>query len=63
MRRDKPEKNNMMRMMRLNVTSLTLRNIKMPSIVPATSAGKLIAKSIRTFDDRSFRELIASFSS
>jgi hypothetical protein len=58
MTRDRPEKNNITRMTRRNVTSLTFRNIKMPSNVPATSAGRLIAKSIKTFDDRSLRDSI-----
>jgi hypothetical protein len=48
---DKPEKNKITRMMRRNVISLTFRNIKIPSIEPATSAGRLIAKSMKTFDD------------
>lgn len=57
---DKPEKNKIMRIIRLNVTSSTLRNIRMPSVVPATRGGKLMAKSIKTFDDKSLRESISA---
>src|SRR5258706_5339484 len=57
--RERPEKSRIMRMTRLNVTSLTLRNIRMPSVVPAASAVKLTAKSIAIFVDRPLRERIS----
>jgi hypothetical protein len=40
MTRDKPEKNKITRMTRLNVISLTFRNVKIPGNAPATSAGQ-----------------------
>jgi hypothetical protein len=48
-----PERKRMIRMMRLNARSLTLRNIRIPSAVPAASAGRLTRKSTSTFDDSS----------
>jgi hypothetical protein len=55
--RESPEKSRTIRIMRLNANSSTLWNITMPSVVPATRAGILMAKSIKTFDDKLLRKL------
>src|SRR6267142_5041674 len=50
-----PETSNSTRMIRRNPTSLMFRNATMPSMEPAKSAGRLIARSITSLEDRLWR--------
>ena len=48
-----PDSSSTIRMMRLNVVSLALRKVKMPSADPASSSGMLRTRSSRTLDEGS----------
>src|ERR1700704_3740068 len=50
-----PDTSNSTRMVRRKPTSLMFRNARMPSAEPANSAGRLIARSITTLEDRPLR--------